>query len=207
MLTAAKVCAALAIVWAVAALAAQVWTARGGGRRDYSKRVGSPWRGIVYSFTGAMLPAHKESARLHPGELVLGVVTHVGIGISLFVIALALIGPAWTGRVLAVARTPVLLALLAGLGLLLKRIASRNLRAISTPDDYLAIVATCGLLAGCVLVGIDARSQTAFLLYAAVFFLYLPLGKLRHAVFFFVARGDLGRRLGYRGTYPPVQER
>jgi hypothetical protein len=207
LLALAKGFAVLAAVWAAVALAAQVWAARGGGRRDYSQRAGSPWRGIVYSFTGAMLPAHKESARLHPGELALGIVTHVGIGISLFAVALAVIGPAWAGRAFVVARIPVALALLAGLGLLLKRIGSRNLRAISTPDDYLAIVATCGLLAGCVLVGVDARSQTALLLYVGLFFLYLPLGKLRHAVFFFVARGDLGRRLGYRGAYPPVRER
>ena len=32
---------------------------------------------------------------------------------------------------------------------------------------------------------------------------YLPLGKLRHVLFCPVARLDLGRRLGYRGTYPP----
>ena len=40
--------------------------------------------------------------------------------------------------------------------------------------------------------------------YAALIFLYLPLGKLRHAVFFFVARGDYGWRLGHRGVYPPA---
>ena len=33
----------------------------------------------------------------------------------------------------------------------------------------------------------------------------LPLGKLRHMAFFFAARADLGRRLGYRGVYPPPE--
>jgi hypothetical protein len=47
----------------------------------------------------------------------------------------------------------------------------------------------------------------AFLIYAGVLFLYFPLGKLRHAVFFFVARADYGRRLGYRGVYPPARTR
>ena len=207
MFAAARVLAGLAIVWAVGALAAQVWAARGGGRRDYSARAGRPWRGLVYSFTGAMLPAHKESARLHPVELILGIVTHVGIALALFVVTLILLGPEWRGRALAVLRIPVVLALMAGLALLMKRIGSRNLRVLSTPDDYVAIIATCGLLAGCALVGAQARSQTAFLIYVTLFFVYLPLGKLRHAVFFFVARGDLGRRLGYRGAYPPVRER
>ena len=34
-----------------------------------------------------------------------------------------------------------------------------------------------------------------------------PAGKLRHAVFFFLARVDLGRRLGWRGVYPPAAGR
>jgi hypothetical protein len=44
--------------------------------------------------------------------------------------------------------------------------------------------------------------RAAWLWGAAAFFAYVPLGKLRHAVFFFVARGDLYARLGARGVVP-----
>ena len=31
---------------------------------------------------------------------------------------------------------------------------------------------------------------------------YAPLGKIRHCLFFFIARGHLGRHYGRRGTFP-----
>jgi hypothetical protein len=39
--------------------------------------------------------------------------------------------------------------------------------------------------------------------FGALLFLYIPFGKLRHMVYFFVVRADYGFRLGYRGVYPP----
>ncbi len=78
---------------------------------------------------------------------------------------------------------------------------------MSAPDDYIAILATCGLLALASGYPIDAASDVVTLIYAVLLFAYLPLGKLRHAVFFFVARGDYGRRLGRRGVYPSATAR
>ena len=40
---------------------------------------------------------------------------------------------------------------------------------------------------------------TGFLLATVVLALYAPLGKIRHCVFFFLARGLFGARLGRRG--------
>ena len=108
------------------------------------------------------------------------------------------------GRVLPASLFAALGAV-AGLGLLLRRAGSPLLRKLSTPDDYLSVMATCGLL-GLAAFPFPGLTSGAMLLgYAALVFLYLPLGKLRHAVFFFVARGDYGWRLGHRGVYPPVK--
>jgi nitrate reductase gamma subunit len=96
------------------------------------------------------------------------------------------------------------LALLAGLYLLVQRLLSPTLRAMSAPDDYLAILASCGLLALASLRRIGPDDEILLLLYAFLLLIYVPLGKLRHVVFFFVARADYGRRLGYRGVYPPA---
>ena len=74
---------------------------------------------------------------------------------------------------------------------------------MSTAEDYVAILATCVLLALASLDSAGAEARLAFLIYAGLLFAYLPVGKLRHAVFFFVARADYGGRLGYRGVYPP----
>jgi len=196
---------ACSILWAVVALAAQVLAARAGGLRDYSRPTGSPARGLWYNFTTAMLPWHKESASLHAVEFGLGILLHVGVLLSLAAVIVLAISPL-AGEWAVVRLWPVNIpALAAGIWLLVRRASSSRLRAVSTPDDYLAVAATCGLLAMAIAFALISMSQSALLAYAAVLFVYIPLGKLRHAVFFFVARADYGRRLGYRGVYPPAQ--
>jgi hypothetical protein len=203
MLTPLKAAVALAMLWAIVSLGYQVFAAWGGGRRDYSRRAGSPTLGIAYNFTLGMTPRHKESVRRHPVKFVVGLVLHLGVILSLLGVLLLLIWPALSGDVLSTGRPLNAVALGAGLYLLVRRATSPDLRAMSAPDDYIAILATCGLLAfACAFP--DGVGSTALLTYAVLFFVYLPLGKLRHAVFFFVARTDLGRRLGYRGAYPPT---
>jgi len=197
----------LCALWAVVALTAQVLLARAGGRREHGRRAGSPARGLLYNFTTAMTPAHKESVRRHPLKFAIGVVLHAGVALSLACVGLLVVWPEGGYRALALARPLVGLALLAGIFLLVHRAVSADLRAMSAPDDYLAIVASCGLLALASVVRISPTNEAPFLIYACGLLVYLPLGKLRHVVFFFVARADLGRRLGYRGVYPPAAAR
>jgi len=199
-----KAFAALSILWAAVALVVQVVAARGGGRKDYSKRSGSPGKGMAYNFTVAMTPAHKETVKRHPVKFAVGVVMHIGVLLATLGVVLLLVWPTAGCRLIAFVRPIVALSLLAGVYLFIRRIFSEDLRVMSVPDDYVAILATCGLLAFACLSPIDAHNQTAFLVYAGLLFVYLPLGKLRHVVFFFAARADHGRRLGYRGVYPPA---
>jgi hypothetical protein len=169
---------------------------------DRSVPAGDPARGARYAFTIAMLPRHKETVRLHPLEFALGLALHAG---ALTALAGALVAAAVPSAGLALlhALRPLFaLALGAGLVLLARRALSPALRAISIPDDYVAIAVTCGLLA------LAWRAPAGGLpVYAGATCLYLPAGKLRHAVFFFAARGDLGRRLGWRGVYPAPRAR
>ena len=197
----------MGLLWAVAALVVQVASAWGGGRKDYSRRSGSPGRGLLYSFTAAMTPAHKETIRLHPVKFGIGLMMHVGVVLVLIASVVAMLGPEGGWVLLRWLRPVSAIALLAGLYLLVRRARSPVLRAISVPDDYLAVAASCGLLAAaCLPLGTDGY-QAVFLAYVGLLLGYLPLGKLRHAVFFFIARGDYGRRLGYRGVYPPAPVR
>jgi len=200
----AKIVLALCILWAALASVVQVLVARGSGRTDYAVRRGNPLRGIIYNFTVAMTPAHKESVRRHPFKFVVGVVMHIGVLVCLLGVLLLLVGPSAGVGVLAWARPLAALSLLAGLYLLFRRCVDVNLRAMSCPDDYIAILAVCVLVAIVAFIPLGVIGQLVLLIYASVLFIYFPLGKLRHAVFFFVARADFGRRLGYRGTFPPV---
>lgn len=197
----------LSMLWAAIALVAQVVAARGRGRKEYAERSGSPGNGMLYNFTIAMLPWHKETVKHHPGKFVVGVIMHLGVILALVYAVVVLIRPtaSFMGA-LPYMRWLVAGALVSGVYLFVRRICSRNLRAMSAAEDFVAILATCGLLALALLSSDDSYYQLAFLSYVGVFFVFLPLGKLRHGLFFFVVRGDYGRRLGYRGVYPPPME-
>jgi nitrate reductase gamma subunit len=204
-LLAARVFLGLALLWAVLALAWQARAARGVRRVDFSRPAGSRLRGLRYAFTGAMAPRHKETIRLHPIEFGIGLLLHAGVGIALVGVAFTLAGSAFGMAWLRALRPVLGLTLLGGIALFVRRIVSRNLRAISNLDDHLAILATCGLLA---LAGIaSAPLAGSLLLYSGGLLLYLPFGKLRHVLFCPVARGEVGLRLGYRGVYPPPRPR
>jgi len=198
----------LCFAWAVLASVVQVAIAWGGGRQDYSVPLGSRMKGMLYSFTGAMLPSRKESISGHKISFAIGIIFHTGLFLCLFNLLLAIAKPgmAWSLRYIFILFAG--LGLVAGIYLFIRRMASAGLRAMSAADDFIANAITTGLLAmTLVYYGYHPDAKTALWLYSALLFLYFPLGKLRHAIFFFTARGDLGRRLGYRGTYPPIKLR
>jgi nitrate reductase gamma subunit len=79
-----------------------------------------------------------------------------------------------------------------------RRATTPLLRAISAPDDYASnLLVVAWLVSGAVAVFLPARA--AFLGTTIALALYAPLGKIRHCVFFFLARGLFGARLGRRG--------
>ncbi|MFA4986085.1 MAG: hypothetical protein WC712_05830 [Candidatus Brocadiia bacterium] len=197
-----RLAATLCFGWAVIFLLVQYMAARGAAVKDYSTPAGSPLRGMIYAFTTGMLPAHKETVRKHPVKFLIGVTMHGGALFSILV-ALLLIAFPGMGSIYPPVTIPFLAVCAAcGVYLFIRRVFSANLRAMSNFDDYFAAVATAGFIAAAALHEYGTIGTPAFLLISSGLFLYLPLGKLRHALFFFVARADYGRRLGYRGVYP-----
>ncbi len=141
---------------------------------------------------------------MHPLSFGAGVLLHVGIAAS-FLSALA---SALASREALLPAGTVLAALagaglVAGLFLVAKRVALAELRRISPPDDYLASLAIGALLGSAIAFWAGALGGPALRIVASLVLIYLPLGKLRHSVFFFLARADLSARLGLRGVYPP----
>jgi hypothetical protein len=50
---------------------------------------------------------------------------------------------------------------------------------------------------------LDLRAAAPFMALSVILLLYIPLGKLRHCIFFFRSRIGYGRLLGRRGVLPP----
>lgn len=168
---------------------------------------GKPALGALYSLTGAMMPWKKESARLYPASYILGVLFHLGSFLGFVWVAVLFFG---TGLpAVLVSASALLLGLTAtcGFGLLIKRITSPNLRYFSSPDDYFSNMLVTGwqvLIIGALRYEI---MLPALLVLTGVLLLYMPVGKLRHAIYFVPARVYLGLFYGQRGVWPAGSRR
>lgn len=154
----------------------------------------------MYAFTKALLPWSKESSARHLVSYLAGVVFHLSTFFALYLFFLSF----WLKSVPAFLKAWGSLGLWAGLlcgfGLLLKRIFTPYLRSLSCPDDYFsnALVETFLLVSWLSLrVGVF---PPYFYFTAVIFFLYLPLGKLRHALFCLYARAVWGGFFSMRGV-------
>jgi len=186
----------------VIALVVQWIQSRAQDRKEYGVKAGSVIKGIIYNFTWAMTPRHKESMRLYPIEFIIGVLMHIGILLAIARVILMLAYPP-IAEIKQVAFVMIFgISILCGLYQFLRRVLSKELRTISCFDDYLAIIITIDFLIAAFLHEIGILSPPIFLIHATVVFIYLPIGKLKHALFFFIARAEFGARLGYRGIYP-----
>jgi len=168
---------------------------------------GKPASGALYSLTGAMMPWKKESARLHPGSYILGVLYHLGSFCGFVWVAVLFFGidlpPAVvSGSVLLLGITAA-----SGFGLLIKRAISPNLRYFSSPDDYFSNMLVTAWQALVMMTLLYESMLPGLLALTGVLLLYIPAGKLRHAIFFLPARVYLGLFYGRRGVWPAGNRR
>jgi len=174
-----------------------------GNPKDYSKPSGNIKSSIKYAYTGAMSPTKKESAFLYLPTYSAGMLYHVGtfLSILLFIFILFNILPSGIYRIMVSG----LLALtaLSGLAILIKRILKKELRLLSNPDDYLSnFLVTAFQFITAYSIFFEVIHPVYYIITGALL-LYLPLGKLKHTVFFFAARYHLGYFFGWRGVWPP----
>lgn len=183
--------------WAIAGLAivaVRAW--RLGTVPATATPAGRAWRGVAYAFGPGMSPLAKESASRHPFVYVAGVVYHAGVFTALTTLAVVLAGHRVSAAVAPAFAAMLLLALLAAVVLLVRRLKMPLLRAISTPDDYTASLLVDAWLATAAIACLSPSGTPVFLVASTVLGAYAPLGKIRHCVFFFLARTLYGARLG-----------
>ncbi len=187
------------------ALALQAARARAYGRRPlYAPAAGSAARGVLYAFGPGMSPTAKESTRTHPWAYALGVAYHLGVFAAFGCLLLLLFDAAPDPAGIPARAFGVLLfaGVLGGLGLLVRRYTTAHLRGLSVPDDAVANLLTTGFVALAAARLRSPAAEPALLATAMLLLCYVPLGKIRHCVFFLVSRRHLGRHFGRRGTFP-----
>jgi hypothetical protein len=177
-----------------------------GSPKDYSLKRGNLKSAIAYSFVGAMNPLKKESAYLHLPTYTAGILYHIGTFISIVVFFLLLFHFSFTYTIQWVLICILTASSVSGLGIFLKRIRLKKLRSLSNPDDYIANLLVTAFQIFTLTALISEPFAPFYFICAGILFLYLPLGKLKHSLYFFAARYHLGVFYGWRGIWPEKSE-
>lgn len=176
---------------------------RAGKPQDWSQQVGDIPASVIYSFTGAMSPTKKESAYLHMPTYTAGMVYHLGTFLAIALFFIFLTGFA-QNRVLHIILASVFaISCLCGIGILVKRMVKPSLRSLSSPDDYISNALVTLFQAATIMMLLWPETGVAYYVSTALLLFYIPVGKLRHAVYFFAARYHLGVFFGHRNVWPP----
>ncbi len=173
---------------------------------DKSPLKGNPQHGITYAFTVGMMPWAKESTRIHMIAYLRGIGFHIGIFTALGAL---LISPFW-GFLPAMLSTLLVIVLFVGalLGAAggVMRIAEHNLRRLSVPDDHFAVWLVTVWMAVSALSVVNEAFLVAFYILSAITLAYIPLGKIRHCLYFFFSRTFFGKFFGRRAVFPHGME-
>ena len=173
-----------------------------GSPKDYSNKRGNLKAAIGYSFTGAMNPLIKESAFLHLPTYTAGLLYHTGTFVCIALYFLLLLNVSLAMSIQWILVCFLAASSLSGLGIFVKRIALSKLRNLSNPDDYVSNLIVTGFQILTLVVLLEESFSPYYFICISLLFLYLPLGKLKHSLYFFAARYHLGFFYGWRGIWP-----
>lgn len=172
---------------------------------DSSPIKGSIPKGIQYAFTTGMMPWAKESTRIHMIAYLRGIGFHIGIFTA---IGTVIISPFWEYLppllFLALFWVLTLGAILGAAGGVM-RITEHNLRGLSLPDDHFAVWLTTLFIAVAGLAVLNELFMIPMYIISAIAFVYIPLGKIRHCLYFFFSRIFFGKFFGRRAVFPHTE--
>jgi nitrate reductase gamma subunit len=198
-----KLGVAASVLFCLVVLTVMVMRTLAFGRRPtYARPRGSGFTGIVYAFGLGMLPWEKESAAKHIWTYISGILYHVGILMAMLFLATVLLRISLPHRFLQPVRLLLVIGLVSGVALLIKRILKPQMRSLSGGDDYLANTFVDLFLLSALAATFAQTMLVPFLAVAILTFIYIPFGKIRHCVFFFYSRVLFGDFFGKRGVLP-----
>jgi hypothetical protein len=148
------------------------------------------------------MPWAKESTRIHMLAYLRGIGFHVGIFAA---IGTVVISPLW-GRLPSLLSLTLFWVLMLGaiLGAAggVMRIVEHNLRGLSLPDDHFAVWLTTFFIAVTGFALLKEAFVIPMYIVSAITFVYVPLGKIRHCLYFFFSRSFFGKFFGRRAVFP-----
>lgn len=168
----------------------------------------TPMKGVLYSWANIAMPWAMESTRKKFVLYIQFAIFHLGVAAAILLSFLIPYAPrvlesVWIVRLIQLITGA---ACVVGVVRMVRRMASRYMRAISSPDDYfsLALLTVWLLFAAWAAPNDTSREGPllAFFLLTAFFLVYVPFSKISHYLYYPFTRYYLGKTMGYRGVYP-----
>jgi nitrate reductase gamma subunit len=155
------------------------------------------------------MPWAMESTRNHMLIYVQFVIFHLGVTLAILQSFLIPYAPETMANttITLVFQIVIGAAFAVGIIRMIRRITSKVLRAISTPDDYfsLILITVWFLFAALSTPNNIENGEFVLLTYfwlTAFFLIYVPFSKISHYLYYPFTRYYFGRTMGHRGGYP-----
>jgi hypothetical protein len=163
---------------------------------------GSPREGVIYALGKGLLPWEKESTRRHWLIYLIGISYHLSIAAGFLWLGIIIFSPLASSSPRLFLTPFLAIGAGAGLSLFWRRVLNPKLRNLSQPDDYAANLLVDSFLFSAALTTVKPGTEAFLLVMSFCLILYIPLGKIRHCVFFLPSRFIFGRYFGRRGILP-----
>ena len=169
---------------------------------------------IIYSWANIAMPWAMESTRTKFFLYLQFALFHIGVAAA---IGLSFIIPELPPLLESAAFVVILqilcgAACLIGILRLIRRVGSKHMRAISSPDDYFSLCLLTAWFFFAVMAapgnptdanqGAPYWALLTFFLMTAFFLFYVPFSKISHYLYYPFTRYYFGKSMGRRGVYP-----
>jgi nitrate reductase gamma subunit len=169
----------------------------------------TPKKGYLYSWAMIAMPWAMESYRKHFLIYLQFALFHLGVTAAIALTFIIPYAPALlkTKAFFWIMYVLIWGAFVVGVIRIFRRIGSKYLRAISTPDDYFSLIllTVWFFFAGLSVPNDISKGETHMLMYffmTTFFLIYVPFSKISHYLYYPFTRYYFGKSMGRRGVYP-----
>jgi nitrate reductase gamma subunit len=166
-------------------------------------------KGILYSWAIIAQPWAMESSRKMFFLYAQFVVFHLGVAAAIVLSFMIPYAPSLLENRWVCLGFQGITAAACAVGVLrmVRRVGSRHMRAISSPDDYFSLALLTVWLFSALLASPNSTAfgegaLLAFFILTAFFLVYVPFSKISHYLYYPFTRYYFGKSMGYRGVYP-----
>ena len=172
-------------------------------------RKGNAVSGIVHSYSAIFMPWSMESSKQHFWRWVEFGAYHVGALIAIINTFTTPFAPGiMTSPLRLIFAILIVPAVLIGISKFIRRVSRLEMRLISTPDDYFALVSVEFFFISNIaaLLVNTPLWRTVYFFITAGFLFYVPFSKISHYIYFFFTGVITGSRYGWRGVRPAKRQ-